>query len=142
MNFHPHKIILRFPFSLNTPFSFLIAFTMIYINVLNLMLFGLCCLSYGIDMFMLVTSLIKDIKNDLTEFRKTIESKKYSIVSKRFVDAVEFHSIVKRCGKILKFSNTLENNVAAGQCPCAKFPYAHIHFANFDIHLNKVASLN
>ena len=53
--------------------------------------------STGIGVYMLVSAVTKDIKNDMIAFSKCIKSEPNPVpLMKKLVDAIDFHSKVKR----------------------------------------------
>lgn len=87
----------RFPFDWPNPMGFLAAFILIYIfqlNVMVLITYGICL---EIGMYMLITSLTKDIKNDLFVLNEMIKLDPNPMeLFKQLYDFIQFHSTVKR----------------------------------------------
>ena len=55
---------------------------------------------FGIGIYMLVTALTKDIKNDLITFNEMIQNESNRVeLFKQLIDTIQLHSKVKRCAK-------------------------------------------
>lgn len=92
----------RFPFDLQNPFGFAIAFSVIFVILFNLVFYMVIAFIFGIGIYLLVTTLTKDIKNDLNSFGDLVNTKPTpTVLAKQLFDAIEFHSIVKRCDGIM-----------------------------------------
>lgn len=90
----------RFPFNWQNPLGYLIALTLIFISHLIFLRFIMCCLSFGIGVFVIVTSLTMDIKNDLIAFNDRTKTEPNPILlSKSLIQFVQIHSTALRCDK-------------------------------------------
>lgn len=90
-------ITLRFPFDWKNPLGYLVAFILICIINLNIVIFMMCNLCLGIEVYALITSFTKDIKYELSAFSRMARSELN--LSKRLFGIVHFHSTVKRFDK-------------------------------------------
>lgn len=90
-------ISLRFPFDWKNPLGYLVAFILICIINLNIVIFMMCNLCLGIEVYALITSFTKDIKYELSAFSRMARSELN--LSKRLFGIVHFHSTVKRFDK-------------------------------------------
>lgn len=85
-------ILLRFPFDWKNPLGYLVAFILICIINLNIVIFMMCNLCLGIEVYALITSFTKDIKYELSAFSRMARSELN--LSKRLFGIVHFHSTV------------------------------------------------
>ena len=94
------KNIYRLPFDWKNPIGFFVAF-----NIMNILHWNLCflmisALSLGIGLYLLITSLTKDIKNDVIGFSDQIKTEPNPmILARQLFDCIQFHSTVKRYTK-------------------------------------------
>lgn len=95
-----HTIFERFPFSWKDPIGYLIAFTLQSVSILDLFFFVSCCVSLGIGIYMVVTSLTEDIKIILNSINENAKFKRNRLkLSKEIYNALEFHATAMRLNK-------------------------------------------
>lgn len=91
------RCVFRFPFDWRNPHGYLIAFSLSYVLHINVCKFLVYEVSSGAAIYMLVTSLIKDIKKNLIAFSVQVKlESNHVLLAKSFFDAIHFHSRVKR----------------------------------------------
>lgn len=87
----------RFPFDWKNLLGFIVAANVLFIFQLDLVHFAISGVALGVSDFLFVTSLTREIKNDLNAFAKLITSKPNPMrLYPKLVDALQFHSTVIR----------------------------------------------
>lgn len=85
---------IRFPFDWKTPFGYLIAFAVQCITLLIAVQFIALIVSNGIGVYLLIISMIKDLKRAVKHLIKL--DKNEHLFIKQLYDFIEFHSIAKQ----------------------------------------------
>lgn len=87
----------RLPFDWKSPIGYFIAFIMICPIALVFVTLGVYYFTYGIGFYILITSFVEDIKNDLSAFSEMVQLKRnQQKLTKHFFEAIQFQSKVKR----------------------------------------------
>lgn len=85
----------RMPFECNTPINYLFAFTLQYLALTYMYLFGAFIISLEIGWYLMVMAFIGDIKNDIRSIATKME-KHHSEISTILHNSIDFHSCVKQ----------------------------------------------
>lgn len=89
----------RFPFNWKNPCGYVVAFTFQYIVVMYCYYLIACSVSFGTGSFLLVTSMVIDIQNNLNSINKRVKKSKKAVETiKQFNCTIHFHSTVKQLG--------------------------------------------
>lgn len=95
----------RFPFNWKNPMGYLIAYTLLLISVLNFIYFVTCCVTLGIGIFVFITSVATDLKNELIAFADRIKIEPNPMIMiKSLHDFIQFHSNGKRYEKFFNLN--------------------------------------
>lgn len=85
----------RFPIDLKNPFGYLIAFVLQYAAFWYVHCNIACMISIGFGSFLLLMTLIKDIKDDLHHITKSVKVKANRPQTyKKICDFIKFHAIL------------------------------------------------
>lgn len=77
-------------------------FTLEYISVMHCFYLIACATSFGLNMFLVMTSMTKDIQNNFASVNKHVKNKMdHSAIVKQFRFTVHFHSAVKQLSSFI-----------------------------------------
>lgn len=89
-----HSKIFRFPFNFKTPCAYLVAFTFQYITLLYMFEFIACTISSGIGVYLLTTTMTKDMKHTAQALDDS--NKNESMFMKQLCTLISFHASTKQ----------------------------------------------